>query len=221
VTVWNILVQYREGLIEGLLVTLRLCLIIWSIGIFIGAILGWSGARWRLWIGIPSRIVSFLLSGIPVLVFLFWLHYPLQSIFSLIINPFYTAAAALSIINVFAVADLVRTVLQDFPEQHLIAARVCGLTTKQTILNIQVPLVLRQTLPSLLVIQVSMLQATLFASLISVEEIFRVAQRINATVYRPVEIYTALGVFFLVICLPLNGLALWLKQRYTRDLSEK
>ena len=61
----------------------------------------------------------------------------------------------------------------------------------------------------------------LFASLISVNEIFRVAQQINAQIYRPVEIYTALGVLFLVVCLPLNGLALWLKARFTRDLSER
>jgi len=70
-------------------------------------------------------------------------------------------------------------------------------------------------------IQVNMLQATLFASLISVNEIFRVAQQINSQIYRPVEIYTALGLLFLAICLPLNGLALWLKAKYTRDNSER
>ena len=66
-----------------------------------------------------------------------------------------------------------------------------------------------------------MLQCSLFASLISVDEIFRVAQRINATIYRPVEIYSALALLFLAVCLPLNGLALWLRMRFTRDLSEK
>jgi ABC-type amino acid transport system permease subunit len=66
-----------------------------------------------------------------------------------------------------------------------------------------------------------MLHATLFASLISVEEIFRVAQRINSTIYRPIEIYTALALFFLMVCLPINLLASYLKRRYTRDLSER
>jgi polar amino acid transport system permease protein len=71
------------------------------------------------------------------------------------------------------------------------------------------------------VLQVGMLHATLFASLISVEEIFRVSQRINSTIYRPVEIYTALALFFLMVCLPINLLAAYLKKRYTRDLSER
>jgi len=154
-------------------------------------------------------------------VFLFWLHYPLQAILGVVIDPFYTAAAALSTINVFAVADLVRAVLADFPSQYVVAAKVCGLSDRQTLLRIQLPIIFRQILPGLLMIQVNMLQATLFASLISVDELFRVAQRINATIYKPVEIYTALAVFFLAICLPLNGLAIWLRSRFTRDLSEQ
>jgi len=66
-----------------------------------------------------------------------------------------------------------------------------------------------------------MLHATLFTSMISVEELFRVAQRINAQIYKPIEIYTALGVFFLAICLPVNFFALWFKQKYTRNVSER
>ena len=118
-------------------------------------------------------------------------------------------------------ADQVRGVLQDFPRQYLIAAKVTGLTRRQTIFRIQLPLVLRQIIPGLLLLQVTMMHTTLFASLISVEEIFRVAQRINAQVYRPVEIYTALGVFFLLVSLPINGFAFWLKTRFTRNLSEQ
>lgn len=169
----------------------------------------------------PARIFSFLLSGVPILVFLFWLHYPAQAMFDLVIDPFYTAAVTLSIVNIFAVADIVRGALNDFPQQYLTAAKVTGLSRKQTIFNIQIPLIFREILPSLLLLQVTMLHTTLFASLISVEEIFRVAQRINAQIYRPVEIYTALGLFFLLVCLPVNGFAIWLKHHFTRDLSER
>ena len=219
-SIFDILSNFREGLLSGLLVTLKLCLIVWAAGLFLGSIIGILGAKWHLPVGVPSRAISFILSGVPVLAFLFWLHYPLQTMLHVVIDPFYTAAAALSIINIFAVSDVVRGVLRDFPTQYILAAQASGLSQSQILLNIQAPIILRQILPSLLTIQVSMLQATLFASLISVEELFRVAQRINAIIYRPVEIYTALALLFLVICLPLNGLALWLKAKFTRDLSE-
>lgn len=219
-TTFRILIDYRDAFLAGLWVTLQLCLIIWPTGLLMGSLLGVLGSHWKRTAGIFSRISSFILTSIPVLVLLFWLHYPLQEMLGVTIPPFYTAAGMLALVNTLAVAEVVRRVLQDFPRHYVIAAKVCGLSTRHTVLWIQLPIVLRQTIPALLIIQVNMLQATLFASLISVDEIFRVAQRINAQIYQPVQIYTALGVLFLLVCMPLNGLAFWLRSRFTRDLSE-
>ena len=221
VTIFNIILEYKEALLGGLLVTLLLCLIIWSLGLILGTLLGFFGAKYPEEIGFPTKIISFILGGVPILVFLFWLYYPFQEILHIVISPFVTAAVAISIVNIIAVADIVRTALLEFPEQYIIAGRVTGMKSGDIFKKIQFPIIFRQVLPSLLTTQVTMLQLTLFASLISVGEIFRVAQDINAIIYKPVEIYTALAIFFLIICLPLNGLALWLKKRYTRNISEK
>lgn len=219
--VLDILVRYHEAFLKGLETTFQLALVVWMAGLLIGSLLGALGSRWKLVVGAPTRAVSFGLSGVPLLVFLFWLHYPLQSMLGVVIDPFITAAVTLSIVNIFAVGDVVRGVLSDFPKQYVTAAQVCGMNQSQTMVHIQLPIILRQTVPILLMLQVNMLQATLFASLISVNEIFRVSQQINSQIYKPVEIYTALGVLFLAICLPLNGLAMFLKAKYTRDFSER
>ncbi len=220
-TVLDILSRYHEGLLAGLKVTLRLCLIVWGAGLAGGAALGVLAARFRRAVGWPVWGFSFFLGGIPLLVLLFWLHYPLQSLLGIVIDPFWTASFALSLVNVFLVCDIVRHAVADFPRQYVTAALVCGMSRGDALRHVEAPLVFRRVLPSLLAAQVTMLQCSLFASLISVDEIFRVAQRINATIYRPVEIYTALALLFLAVCLPLNGLALWLRHRFTRDLSEK
>ncbi len=220
-TVLDILITYRMAFFDGLIVTLELCAIIWTVGILIGTTLGIFAARHHRIIGIAARIISFFLGAVPLLVFMFWLHYPVQAMFNVVINPFYTAAFTLTFLNIFGVADLIRTALDDFPTQYTTAARVTGLTRRQIILNIQLPLIFRSILPSLLLLQVAMLHATLFTSMISVEELFRVAQRINAQIYKPIEIYTALGIFFLAICLPVNFFALWFKNKYTRNVSER
>lgn len=217
----QILRDYHEAILNGLGVTLKLSLVIWFGGLLVGGLVGTASDRWKKGVGLPLRFGSFVLSGLPILVLLFWLHYPLQSILGIVVDPFYTAAAALILVNAVLVADVVKNTLNDFPHQYVIAAQVCGLSARDTVIRIQIPIVFRQMLPGLLMIQVTMLQSTLFASLISVDEIFRVAQRINAMVYRPVEVYTALGAFFLAICLPLNALATQLRRRYTRDLSER
>lgn len=220
-SVLDILINYHMAFLQGLRVTLELCLIIWSCGLIFGTALGVVSANYgRSW-GRFTHGMSFVFSAIPTLVILFWLHYPAQAAFDVVIDPFYTASLTFALVNIFAVGELVRQAIADFPRQYIIAGKVCGLSHGDLVLRIQLPILFRQLLPPLMVQQVIMLHATLFASLISVEEIFRVSQRINSTIYRPVEIYTALAFFFLLVCLPINLVAYYLKKRYTRDFSER
>jgi polar amino acid transport system permease protein len=220
-SVWAIIYTYREGLLSGLFVTLGLALVVWLSGLIFGVLFGALAYRQKESTGLFLKIISFILASTPVLVLLFWLHYPLQAMLGIVVMPFITAAFALSLINIVGVAQIVRDALDEFPEQYVIAGKVCGLSKKEIFSRIQFPIVFRQTIPQFLTLQVNMLQLTLFASLISVQELFRVAQQINSKIYKPIEIYTALAVFFIAICLPLNLLAYWFKKKYTRNLSEK
>jgi len=217
---WDIASTYSNDLLGGLKVTLYLNLIVWGFGIVVGTGLGIAAARWRS-VGSATKLLALLLIGTPFLVLLFWMHYPFQILIGLVIPPFVTAALTLGTVNVLLVADLVRGVLADFPRHYIAVGKVCGLGRRRLILSIQLPIALRQLLPRVLLVQIVMLHASLFASLISVDEVFRVAQRINSRIYRPVEIYTLLAGLFLLATLPLYGVAAWLRKKYTRDLSER
>jgi ABC-type amino acid transport system permease subunit len=219
--VFDLIIKYHQAFLSGLKVTVELAVIIWSAGLVIGGALGILSAQYGLLIGLPTRLVAFALSGIPVLVFLFWMHYPLQAMLGVVIDPFVTSAVVFGIINILGVAELLRSNIVDFPEQYRIAALVCGLSRRTFLLHIEIPLLLRRILPALLPLQIVMLHSTLFASLISVDEIFRISQRINALEYKPIHIYTALGLFFLAVSLPVNAFAIWLHARYTRNISEQ
>ncbi len=219
-TLLQILSEYSEALLRGLGVTVRLASIVWIVGLAVGTTLGVLSAKHKQVVGIPTATCSFVLSGIPVLVLFFWAHYPVQSLLHVVIHPFLTAAVVLSIINVFGVSNLVSAAVADFPEQYVTAAKVCGLSGKTTVLRIQMPIILRQVVPALISLQIVMLHTTLFASLISVEEVFRVAQRVNSIEYKPIHIYSALALLFLAVSLPVNGLSIWLRKRFTRNISE-
>lgn len=220
-SVFEIISKYRDGFLNGLEVTLYLCLIIWTAGLLLGSFLGVLSQRYKLFIGIPTRLISFFLTGVPVLVFLFWLHYPFQEMIGQNFDPFITTALAISLINIFAVAEIVRNAINELPTQYIEAAKVCGVSQHKQLWNIEIPIIFRHVLPSFLITQVNMLHLTLFGSLISVNEIFRVSQQINSQVYQPIEIYTALGIFFVIVCLPINGIAIYLKKKYTRNISER
>ena len=216
----EIVIKHRQGFLSGIAVTLKLCILVWSIGISLGSLTGMLSSKWKVF-NVFTKTFSFVLSGVPVLVFLFWLHYPAQYYFGIQINPFYTAVLLLAILNTFAVSEIVNVGINNLPKQYIEVARVCNINARRRFLKIEFPLIFRHILPSLLTTQVNMLQMTLFTSLISVEEIFRVSQRVISIEYKPVEIYSALGIFFLIICLPVNGLALFLKSKFTRNIDEK
>lgn len=220
-TVFDIIVDYRGVLLSGLVVTLGLVFVVWLSGIVFGVLFGMLAHRQKGSVGFTLKFFAFFFASTPVLVLLFWLHYPLQALLNIVIIPFITAAFALSVINIIGIAQIIRDTLDDFPEQYAVAGKVCGLNAKEIFLKIEFPIIFRQIIPQFLTLQVNMLQMTLFASLISVQELFRVAQQINALIYKPVEIYSALAVFFIAICLPLNVFAYWFKNKYTRNLSEK
>lgn len=218
--IFDIIVKHRHGFISGLSVTFQICILVWTIGILLGSLLGILSTKWRI-IDIFSKTLSFILSGVPVLVFLFWLHYPAQSYLGISVSPFLTAVLMLSILNIVAVSEIVKSGMKNLPNQYLEVAKICGINFRKRFFRIELPLFLRHIIPSLLMSQVNMLHMTLFASLISVEEIFRISQRVISIEYKPVEIYTALGIFFLIVSLPINGLAIYLKKRFSRNLAEK
>ena len=148
---FNIFIEYHWAFLSGLRVTLELCLVIWVSGLVFGVTLGTLGAHYPKTWGRFTVATSFGFSAIPTLVILFWLHYPAQAALEVVIDPFYTASLALSLVNVFATGELVRQAVLDFPSQYIIAGRVCGLGPRDIVIKIQLPILFRQLLPSLLI----------------------------------------------------------------------
>lgn len=216
----TILTRYAGEFLVGLSGSFKLVAIIWCAGLFVGGALGILAAR-RVTIGWSLRAIAFILSGLPALVLLFWLHYPLQEALGIVVDPFLTAAATFSLINIFGVAEIVRGGLTLFPRQYLEAAQACGLSRSQATRHIEIPIVLRDILSPLLNLQVIMLQSTLFASFIGVNEIFRSVQRVNAEVQKPIIVYSTLAIFLLIVSLPINAVAIAMARRVRRDYSER
>jgi His/Glu/Gln/Arg/opine family amino acid ABC transporter permease subunit len=219
--IFEIFSTYKEGFSQGLGVTLRLCFMVWFIGIILGTLFGILSAKYNKSFGLITKIISTLISGVPVIVLLYWLYYPLQQQLQIDIPAFNIAVFAFSFVNVFIVADLVKNAIKDLPNQYLLSAKVSGLSERSILRKIQIPLIFKQLLGPVLLVQITMLHNSIFASLINVDEIFRQIQRINALVYKPIELYTALAMFFIIITVPLTLIAYYLKKKYAKDYSER
>lgn len=206
--------QYWSLLLQGLGTTLKLLGLAILFGIPFGVLLGVSAARYHVSIRYILNWLVLLIKSIPFLVFLFWLHYPLQAVLAVVIPPFYTATVALILVNTVLTASTIFRAFEQIPKVHQEAGKTLGLKRRDIVRYIELPVVLRKSAPQLLVNQASMLEYTLLASFISVQELFRTVQTINAMVYKPVELYTLLVFFFILILLPINLVVAHIQKRY-------
>ena len=211
-----LLIHYHPALLSGLEVTLTLCAIAWAAGLTGGVAVAFVGARFP---GMHRALggLHTLVTAVPFLILLFWLHYPLQTLLGWVIPPFVTAAIALSGWNVLVVADLILKGLRDMPRDLMDAAITCNLPHRVVYRSVVLPVLFRQLFPALLAAQVTVLHLSLFASLISVDELFRVVQRINSLEYMPVQLYALLALFFGGITLAASCVAAAARKRWTQE----
>ena len=218
---FDILWKYRQAFLDGLSTTAQLLLMAAVGGTVIAALLQWICEVVE---GPVRRVVdsiAFCVAAIPALVVLFWLYYPAQTLLGVVISPFWTAVTALTLINSFSIYRIMADAVRDFPKQFVATGLVCGLTKAQIVRYIRAPLLLRAALPRWIDQQIVILQTSLFASLISVDETFRVAQRINSQVYRPVVIYTSMALLFLVTVGSVMYYSHRLRAKSYHDFSER
>lgn len=215
----ELLIRYAPAFLQGAGVTAFIAVVVWVVGIVAGVAVGAAASRSAPILLAVLKFLALAVGAIPILVLLMWLHYPAQAILGVVIDPLLTTIVALCFVNTVFVADAVQRVIGNFPQEWGMAARASGLPAQVTLHKIVLPLAARQLVGPIVLIQITMLHATLFGSLISVGELFRTVQRINAIEYLPVELYTFLAVFFFIICAPLHVVATALSRRYASDLS--
>lgn len=218
---FGLLFAYRRAFAEGLFVTGQLVLLSCIAGSIFGTCLEFAASLAGPLVRRLLDAIAFCLAAIPALVILFWIHFPLQSLLDVVVRPFYTALVTLSLLNTFFIYRIVADAVGEFPTQYLVAARVCGLDLRTTFIKVKAPILLRTIMPRWIDQQVAILHTSLFASFISVEETFRVAQRVNSQLYRPVLIYTAIAILFLSTTGPVLLLSRRLRTAAFRDFSER
>ncbi|CAM3938015.1 hypothetical protein MUGA111182_18155 [Mucilaginibacter galii] len=218
---FQILNEYQGVFWDGFWVTIQLCLIVWITGISQGIILSIIAYKVPIPFFYIFQLLTLLIISVPFLITLYWFYYPFQALIGRNFSPFVTAAFTLSFINTFLVYQVLISSLRNFPNQIADTASVCGLSSIDVLRKIKIPIILRKSIPGIVMLQIFILQTSIFSGAISVQEIFKKAQLINSEVQQPVTIYSAMAVFFIFLCFPIYLLSIYYNQKYTKELAEK
>ena len=199
----GILAPYTGLILSGLLVTLYYTIASSVLGLAIGllvCLLQLSGFRPATWLG---RAYVELFRNIPLLVLLLWSYYALPIFMQIEVTKHDAGLIALSCYVEAFYAEILRAGVQSIDVGQTDASAALGMTYAQRMRRIILPQALRRMLPPLAGQTIIQMKNTTLLSVITIPDVLYQSSYISSLTYRPMEIYTVLGILFPVLLIPL------------------
>ncbi len=194
---WSVVWSYAPSLLQGLLMTFALTGIGFLVGgVVLGTLLALaSRSRTRL-VRWPARAFVEFWRSTPLLVQAVWMHFAFPMLTGLRTTPFQSAAIAL-VLNVGAYCgEIIRAGVDAVPRGQFEAGRALGLRPTTLWAKVVLPQAVRIVVPPLVGSAISIFKATAILSVLSVDDLMRVATRVSANTFQPIEIYTAAALLY-------------------------
>ncbi len=204
---WNVLLQYKQVLLQGALATLWLTLFVVLLGTVLGIAIGLARRSETRLFSVAALAYTELFRTLPILVLLIWVYYVAPLVIGIRFSAFTSAFFALSLNLSAFVAETVRAGIEAIPKHQFESGVALGLKPHQVMRTIILPQAFRNILPNLMGLYITQLKNSSLASVIAVNELLHVSNTIISNTYRPLEVYTAVAVGYLVMILPFTLLA--------------
>lgn len=149
----------------------------------------------------------------PMLVQLFWIFYALPALTGVTLPGFTSAVIALTANLTAFMAEAYRSGFQAVPVEQIEAGQMLRLTSFQRLRYIILPQALRQQVPVILSLNISMFKDTALVSTIAVADLMFVANTISAQSYRALEVFTVAAAIYFVVAFPASLITNHLERR--------
>lgn len=190
-----------QFLLRGLWPTISVSLLAFFFSLLIGLVIGMLALVPQRVPRIFNRIYVEGIRAIPLLVLLLWVYYGLPISLGIELDVFTAGVVALALSDSAFEAEIFRSGIQSIAQGQREAASSLGLTAWQSMRFVILPQAIRRILPPLGNQFVYVLKMSSLVSVIGLAELTRKANELNVTEYRPLEIYTALIVEYLLLIL--------------------
>lgn len=201
-------------LAQGLWLTISISVVAIVISFIVGAAIAMLALSKRRSVRALNRVYVEVFRAIPLLVLLLWVYYGLPVVLGLQFGVFTAGVIALALSDSAFEAEIFRAGIQSIERGQREAGQALGLSSWYTMRFIILPQALRRVLPALGNQFVYVLKMSSLISVVGLQELTRRANELTLIEYRPLEIYTALVVEYLLLIL----VASWLVRRLERRL---
>ena len=192
---WTWLPKYLPMLPYAIFVTLQLVAFTMFFGVLLAIPIGLVQVTGPKWLATLAREYCTFMRGTPLLIQLYLFYYGLGSVFAgypelrqgwywfILKEGYYYAIVAFVLNEAGYAGEIMRGAFLSVPKGELEAARACGMSPFKLLTRIWLPRALRNALPTLAGETILTLKATPIAALVTVTDLFSVADRVRQETY--------------------------------------
>jgi His/Glu/Gln/Arg/opine family amino acid ABC transporter permease subunit len=155
-----------------------------------------------------------VMRGIPLLALLIWFFYGISILIDYSFSPLFAGIACLSLKYSGYLAETFRAGIQAIEKGQSEAAFSLGFSKLQNFFRIVLPQAIRIVIPPIGNSFVSMLQDSSLVMLVGIWELMKRGNSVANSTLRPFEIYTTVGVFYLIMTVTASRLNRYLENRF-------
>jgi len=187
-------------LLTGFLINVQLAVFALAGGIFLGTLVGLGRISKRAWVYYPVTFYVNVIRNIPLILVIFWFYFVMPILVGRTLDPFISAAVSFVVFEATYFGEIFRAGFQSISRDLVSAAYSTGLTYRQTVTHILVPIAVRRMLPSLITQSIITFQDTSLAYVIGLQELVRRTTIVDGMEVRSIQLYTFVGILFFVFC---------------------
>lgn len=192
---WSWLPKYLPMLPHAIFVTMQLVVFTMIFGLLLAIPLGLAQVSGPKWLATLAREYCTFMRGTPLLIQLYLLYYGLGSVFAsypelrqgwywfILKEGYYYAIVAFALNEAGYAGEIMRGAFLSVPKGELEAARACGMSPFTVLRRVWLPRAVRNALPTLAGETILTLKSTPLAALVTVTDIFSVADKVRQETY--------------------------------------
>ena len=211
---WSVVWTYRRLFLDGLGVTVIVSLGAIVLGLVLGVASGLASVSGNVWLSELSGLYVGAFRGTPLLVQVLIFYFCVGVVVHLD-SPIGIGTATLGFFAGAYISEMVRAGIESVDRGQWESAASTGLSRSQTLFHVIAPQAVRRIVPPVTGQFVSCIKDSSLLSIISVRELTKGAEMINATTYKTFEAYLPLALFYLLLTWPLSRLTRRLEKGIT------
>lgn len=202
---WEAVFAYRQIFVAGLGMTVAISVCAIVLGLFLGLASGLASVSDNMVLNEMAALYVGAFRGTPLLVQIL-IFYFCVGVLVHVDSPYVIGTVTLAFFSGAYISEMVRAGVESVDRGQWETALSSGLTHRQALFYVVFPQAARRIVPPVTGQFVSCIKDSSLLSVISVRELTKAAEVVNATTYKTFETYLPLALFYLLLTWPLSHL---------------